>query len=325
MEALCPSPLEAAPDDFPAAAEALDATHVAAAALGETPAGAVAAETPVAAAAQRDGSHVAVEAQAVTHAAAEARLAEPAGAAYCVACPDAIAAGVPAGILADVPAVQGASAEFLADEMAVAVSSAALPADDYFRVALVAVLAGDCSPAVCQGIGAAAAPEEPQMAGGERCDCWAPERYGSRVRRDGRCPRERCDFPEEQADCQERRAEHCHWGGRDHCCLGRHCSGRRYPGDQGAAHCDFRERPGVGCCLAVRDDSPAVQDVGPLRGCLAHSVARQDGCRVDYLAVRLAAHSAVRDVALPRGCQERSVDPGDSLPHLAVQDDWVGR
>jgi hypothetical protein len=241
--------------------------------------------------------------------------------------PDEIAAEAAAESLADVLALQGASAEFLADEKAVAVSSVETE-DDYFLVAPVAVLVDDCSPAVCPGIAEAAARAEPQMADGEHCDCWAQERCDCPVRRDDRCLREHCDFREEQAGYQGRLAEeHCHWDDR-----GRYCSAHHYwvahysvrhcPDHQGAARSDFRERRGVRCCWAGLGDSPAVQDVGPLH-CYRDDCS--DGCRVDYLAVRLAARSAVRDVALPRDCQERSVDPDDSLPHLAVRDGWVGR
>jgi hypothetical protein len=198
-EALFLCLLEAAPNDFPA--------------LGTVP-----DETRVVAAARQADSHVAVEARTVTravaearragpHAAAEARRAGPEEAAHCVACPDGIAAEVAAGSLADVLAVRVSSAESPADARAVAVSSAEIPEADYFRIEIVVVLAGDCSPAVCPGTGEAAAPAELQMAGGEHCDCWAQERYDSPVRQGDRCPQECCGFLEEQAEYKGRRAE----------------------------------------------------------------------------------------------------------------------
>ena len=159
-------------------------------------------------AAELDGSRAVVEAP-------RAGLAEAAG---CVEHPGAVGAQVAAAPLADALAVQVSSAEFPADEKAAAVSSAELPEDDYCRAALVAVPADDCSPAACQGIAEAAG------RGLGRADLQTAD-AGPAAPGD-RCRQERCDFPEEQADCQERRAEaHYRWADREHC-SGPHCSDR---------------------------------------------------------------------------------------------------
>jgi hypothetical protein len=138
----------AAQGDFHAAAAVRDEARVAAEAQQDG--FAVPAAVP-------GGSRAEAEAWGVIHAAAEARRAGPAEAAYCAACPGAIAAEVAAGSLADALAVQVCSAEFPADEKAAAVSSADFPEDGYSRAALVALLVDDCSPAVCPGTAEAAA------------------------------------------------------------------------------------------------------------------------------------------------------------------------
>src|SRR6185312_4579792 len=195
--------------------------------------------------------------------------AGPAEAAYCVARPVAIAEEVVAGSLAGALAVQASSAEFPADDYFLALP-AELPEDGYFRDALAAP-ADDCSPVASQGTDEAAARAQRQMADGEHCDCWVKERCDFPARLDDHCPRERCEFPEEQGGYQELRAEeHSDWDGREHYYLGRHCSGRhcldrhclaQHYSDQhcsdrrGAEHSGFLERRGVGCCLADPDDS----------------------------------------------------------------------
>ena len=163
--------MAAAPDDSHAAAAEPDESRVVAAELDET---------RVVAEVQPGGFHAAVEARDVTHVpvaawdeprvAVEAPRVEPAEAGYCVAFPDAIAVAVAAGSLVDALVLQVVSAEFQADEKAAAVSFAALP-NGYCRVALVAALVDDCSPAVCPGTAAAADLAQPQMADGDHCEC----------------------------------------------------------------------------------------------------------------------------------------------------------
>jgi len=308
--------VEAVPGDFHVVAAARAGTHVAAAAPPDG--------SPVAGEA-RGGFRVAGEALAVTHAAAAARRAAPAEAAHCAAHPDAIAAEAAAASRADERAAQVLSVEFPADEKAAAVSSAELPGDGYSRAVPVVVLADDCSLAVCPDTGAAAAPAERQMEAGERCDCWALVRCDSPVPRDDHCPPARCEFPEEQGDYQERRAEeHSHYYGQVRCYSVRHYSDQHCWDRQGAVRCGSPERRGARYCSAVLDDSPD-RSVDPddsrrrwavLDGCLVRCSVDPD----DFLAHSVGLgdsrrHSADLDVALHHDCPVHSV----------VLDDWLAR
>jgi hypothetical protein len=124
----------------------------------------------------------------------------PAEAEHYAAFPGATAAQVAAASPAVAQVVRVSSAEFRADEKAARVWPADSPADGY-------------SPAACLGTAEAAVPEpdrdDSQMADGE------PAAEGDRY------PTANCEFPEEQADYQERRGEaHFRWAGnREHCYL----------------------------------------------------------------------------------------------------------
>ena len=89
----------------------------------------------------------------------------------------------------------------LADARAARVLSVEFPAHDYSR-ARPAALEADCSRDACPDIAEAAA-LGPGLADLQMVDVEpAP---------DDRCHQERCESPEEPADCQERRVEeHCH-------------------------------------------------------------------------------------------------------------------
>ena len=289
------------------------------------PEAALAVTHAVAAAVVPDGSRVVAKALADTHVPAEAPgeilavaaprvgLAEVVG---CVECPDGVVGQVAAGPLADALAAQVWSAEFLADEKAVAVSSAEVP-DDYYRAALVAVLADDCSPAAYPGIDEAAGRglgradlQTADVEPADRDDRCPREHY---ARRDDRCRQEHCESPEGPVDCQERRVEeHCRWNGRD--CSGRHYLDRHCSDHRGAARSGFRERRAVGCSAVPDDYRLAVRDVVLRHDYLGRSVDPDD-CR-----------SAVRG-----DCQDRLAVPeqallpdypGRSAVHL---DDWLVR
>jgi len=272
---------------------------------------------------QLDAYHVVVAEQDGSHVAEAAQPDAPVEAERCVASPSAIAAVVAVGSLADALVVQVSSAEFPAGDYFQALLAES-PEDGYSRAALVVALADDCSPAACPGTAEAAAQGQRRKAGGERCDCWAQEHCDSPVRLDGRSRARRCDFPEEQADSQERRAEensHSHWDDRERYYSERHCSDH-----QGAAHSGFRERQGVGHCSAVLDDSPersADRHEALHRDSQVRSVVLDDSPERSAEPDDSPEHWAVLDEVMHRGSRERSVDPDDSARHLAALDDWA--
>jgi hypothetical protein len=285
--------------------------------------------------AELDGSHaVAAEARAVTHVVAEAQQGEslavaeappgdfhvaeaarqgaPAEAAYCVACPDAIAAEVAAESQADGLVAQVSSAEFPAGEKAAAASSAELLGDDYSRVVPEAAPEDDCSRAVYQDIAGAAA----QVADWQTADA-------EPTVPDDHCLAEYYDSLAEPADYQEHRAGEHYWA--DHQDEAR--------SDCYQEHRDEELRRDFPDHLAEPDDSlehSVGLDAELHHDCLDRS-AGPDEVRHHDFQVRSADQDELRghdfqvrsagpDAELHRDFLEHSVDPDDSLEHSAGPD-----
>jgi hypothetical protein len=266
-------------------------------------------------------THVLVEAPGEPHAAEEAPRAGPAEAGCSVACPGAIAeadccaagfqaaqleadsaAELPGARLADEQAAPAWSAESPADEKVAAVSSGGFPEDGYSQAVLVAVLAADCSPAVCLGTAEAADP----VADWQTADA-------EPTVPDDHCRQERCEFPEEQDGCQERQAEEC-CHSVDH----RGCCCRGLPDEERS-----------GCCSADRVDCPEHYSAGR-DDCRGHCLVDLDEARRrDYLAHSAEpgdslVHSADLDEELHHDFLDRSVGPDDSQDRSAGRDDCRG-